>query len=184
MAHVLWGSVMNYSPSNPKWVRLTPAPRRPHTTLLSSLAGGSVWDRRCIVLAAGMPRQWLWMRRCRVATTDCTLHAHSAAQSQANRDRFVLSNGHSCALLYSMLHLTGYDLSVDDLKQFRQLGSRYGAARTCGRVLCLASAMLTCRAFRVGNSTPGHPENHLTSGVEVSTGPLGQGACTRSLAVL
>ncbi len=64
-----------------------------------------------------------------------------------NRDRFVLSNGHACALLYSMLHLTGYPLSIDDLKQFRQLGS----------------------------ITPGHPENFVTPGVEVSTGPLGQG---------
>lgn len=64
-----------------------------------------------------------------------------------NRDRFVLSNGHACALLYSMLHLTGYGLSIEDLKQFRQLGSL----------------------------TPGHPENILTPGVEVSTGPLGQG---------
>ena len=65
----------------------------------------------------------------------------------SDRDRFVLSNGHSCALLYSMLHLTGYELSLDDLKKFRQLGSK----------------------------TPGHPENFLTAGVEVSTGPLGQG---------
>jgi transketolase len=64
-----------------------------------------------------------------------------------NRDRFVLSNGHACALLYSMLHLTGYAVSMDDLKQFRQLGS----------------------------ITPGHPENFVTPGVEVSTGPLGQG---------
>ena len=64
-----------------------------------------------------------------------------------NRDRFVLSNGHACALLYCMLHLTGYDVSLDDLKQFRQLGSK----------------------------TPGPPENTHTPGVEVATGPLGQG---------
>jgi len=64
-----------------------------------------------------------------------------------NRDRFVLSNGHACALLYSMLHLTGYKVSMDDLKKFRQMNS----------------------------ITPGHSENHVTPGVEVSTGPLGQG---------
>lgn len=64
-----------------------------------------------------------------------------------NRDRFILSNGHASMLLYAMLHLTGYDLSLEDLKQFRQWGSR----------------------------TPGHPEHHLTPGVETTTGPLGQG---------
>ena len=64
-----------------------------------------------------------------------------------NRDRFVLSNGHACALLYIMLHLMGYKLSMDDLKAFRQLDSL----------------------------TPGHPEANHTDGVEVTTGPLGQG---------
>src|SRR5579859_1209774 len=64
-----------------------------------------------------------------------------------DRDRFILSNGHACILQYAMLHLTGYDLSLDDLKQFRQWGSR----------------------------TPGHPEYRDTPGIEVTTGPLGQG---------
>jgi transketolase len=64
-----------------------------------------------------------------------------------DRDRFVLSGGHGSMLLYALLHLTGYDLSLDDIKNFRQWGCR----------------------------TPGHPENYCTPGVEVTTGPLGQG---------
>jgi len=68
----------------------------------------------------------------------------------ADRDRFILSAGHGCALLYGLLYLTGYDLPLEELKRFRQWGSR----------------------------TPGHPENHLTPGVEMATGPLGQGIST------
>ncbi len=65
----------------------------------------------------------------------------------AGRDRFVLSAGHASMLLYGLLHLTGYDISLDDIKRFRQLGSK----------------------------TPGHPEYDMNMGVEVTTGPLGQG---------
>src|SRR5699024_11531455 len=64
-----------------------------------------------------------------------------------DRDRFVLSNGHGSMLLYALLHLTGYDLPLQELRNFRQLGSK----------------------------TPGHPEYGLTPGVECTTGPLGQG---------
>ncbi len=80
----------------------------------------------------------LWTRFLRHAPTD---------PAWPDRDRFVLSAGHASMLLYSLLHLTGYDLTIDDLKSFRQWGSR----------------------------TPGHPEYGLTSGLEATTGPLGQG---------
>ncbi len=80
----------------------------------------------------------LWMGHLRYDPT---------APDWPDRDRFVLSCGHASMLLYGMLHLSGYDLSLDDLKRFRQWGSK----------------------------TPGHPEIHLTPGVETTTGPLGQG---------
>lgn len=78
----------------------------------------------------------------------CDLLQHNPADPNwFNRDRFVLSNGHASMLLYSLLHLTGYDLTIEDLKNFRQFDSR----------------------------TPGHPELGYTPGVETTTGPLGQG---------
>ena len=75
------------------------------------------------------------------------LQHNPANPKWANRDRFVLSNGHGSMLIYSLLHLTGYQLSIEDLKQFRQLHSK----------------------------TPGHPEYGYAPGVETTTGPLGQG---------
>jgi transketolase len=75
------------------------------------------------------------------------LHANPKDPGWVDRDRFVLSSGHACVLQYSLLHLCGYDLSIADLQQFRQWGSR----------------------------TPGHPERGHTPGIEVTTGPLGQG---------
>ncbi len=78
------------------------------------------------------------------------LRFNPADSQWPGRDRFVLSAGHGCMLLYSLLHLTGYDLPLSELEQFRQWGSR----------------------------TPGHPEYRHTDGVETTTGPLGQGAAT------
>ncbi|MDO4643564.1 MAG: transketolase [Cardiobacteriaceae bacterium] len=83
----------------------------------------------------------LWHDHLRVNPADTQWH---------NRDRFVLSNGHASMLQYAALHLTGFDLSLEDLKHFRQLHSK----------------------------TPGHPEYHDTPGVETTTGPLGQGIAT------
>ena len=75
------------------------------------------------------------------------LRHNPANPNWVNRDRFVLSNGHGSMLLYALLHLTGYDLPIEELKNFRQMGSK----------------------------TPGHPEVHYTPGVDTTTGPLGQG---------
>ena len=81
-----------------------------------------------------------------VLWNDCIVH-NPTNPHWHNRDRFVMSNGHGSMLVYAVLHLTGYDLSIDDIKQFRQFHSK----------------------------TPGHPEYGYTPGVETTTGPLGQG---------
>ena len=75
------------------------------------------------------------------------LHHNPANPSWPGRDRFVMSNGHGSMLIYSLLHLTGYDLPMAEIRNFRQLHSK----------------------------TPGHPEHGYTPGVETTTGPLGQG---------
>ena len=75
------------------------------------------------------------------------LRANPNDPAWPDRDRFILSSGHACMLQYAVLHLTGYDLGISDLEEFRQWGSR----------------------------TPGHPERGHTPGIEVTTGPLGQG---------
>jgi transketolase len=89
-------------------------------------------------MGAAAPAYVLWTR---------FLHHNPSDPAWPDRDRFVLSAGHGSMLLYSLLHLTGYDLPLEQIKQFRQWGSL----------------------------TPGHPESHLTKGVEATTGPLGQG---------
>jgi transketolase len=96
---------------------------------------------------SGHPGAPMGMAEMAVALWDRHLKHNPGNPRWADRDRFVLSNGHASMLLYALLHLTGYALPVEELKAFRQLGSR----------------------------TPGHPEVGLTPGVETTTGPLGQG---------
>lgn len=125
-------------------------PRHPSLTELDELCINTI---RCLSMDAvqkaksghpGMPMgmasaaYWLWTKH---------LKHNPKNPKWVNRDRFVLSAGHGCMLLYSLLHLTGYELSLDEIKNFRQWGSK----------------------------TPGHPEYGHTPGVEVTTGPLGQG---------
>ncbi|UDG82186.1 transketolase [Candidatus Vallotia cooleyia] len=96
---------------------------------------------------SGHPGMPMGMAEIAVALWTRHLRHNPANPNWADRDRFVLSNGHGSILLYALLHLSGYDLPIDELKRFRQLNSR----------------------------TPGHPEAGITSGVETTTGPLGQG---------
>ena len=96
---------------------------------------------------SGHPGAPMGMAEMSVALWDRHLRHNPTNPHWADRDRFVLSNGHASMLLYALLHLTGYDLPMEELKAFRQLHSK----------------------------TPGHPEYGLTVGVETTTGPLGQG---------
>ena len=112
---------------------------------------GRCRSTRCRRRTRGIPA-CLWARRrwptCSSAATCASM---PATPRWPDRDRFVLSAGHGSALLYALLHLAGFGLTLDDLRAFRQWGS----------------------------CTPGHPENHCTPGVEVTTGPLGQGFAQR-----
>ncbi len=96
---------------------------------------------------SGHPGAPMGMADMAVALWGRHLRHHPAQPQWADRDRFVLSNGHASMLIYALLHLSGYELSIDDLKQFRKLHSK----------------------------TPGHPEVGITPGIETTTGPLGQG---------
>src|ERR1700704_4967879 len=96
---------------------------------------------------SGHPGMPMGMAEIALALWRGHLRHHPAHPAWPDRDRFVLSNGHGSMLLYGLLHLTGYDLPIDELKRFRQLHSK----------------------------TPGHPELGVTPGVETTTGPLGQG---------
>src|SRR5256712_7590976 len=96
---------------------------------------------------SGHPGMPMGMAEIALALWGRHLRHNPANPKWPDRDRFVLSDGHGSMLLYSLLHLSGYDLSLEQIKRFREWGSQ----------------------------TPGHPEYHLTPGVEATTGPLGQG---------
>jgi transketolase len=96
---------------------------------------------------SGHPGMPMGMAEIAVALWGKHLRHNPADPKWMDRDRFVVSNGHGSMLLYALLHLSGYDLSMDELRAFRQLHSK----------------------------TPGHPEVDVTPGVETTTGPLGQG---------
>ncbi len=129
---------------------LDPLPRHPGLSELDELCIATI---RCLSMDAiqkaksGHPGMPMGMAPAAYILWTQHLRHNPAYPDWANRDRFVLSAGHGCMLLYSLLHLTGYDLPAEELQRFRQWGSK----------------------------TPGHPEYPLTPGVEVTTGPLGQG---------
>src|SRR3954466_42465 len=120
----------------------SPVPEREMANALRALAMDAVQAAN-----SGHPGMPMGMAEIAVALWHRHLSHDPAHPGWPNRDRFVLSNGHGSLLLYALLHLTGYDLPMSELKRFRQLGSK----------------------------TPGHPEHGYAPGVETTTGPLGQG---------
>ena len=130
------------SNSNDRVIRADNGRRDPMANALRALAMDAVQQAN-----SGHPGAPMGMAEMAVALWGGHLRHNPANPQWADRDRFVLSNGHASMLLYALLHLTGYDLPIDELKRFRQLHSK----------------------------TPGHPEVGLTPGVETTTGPLGQG---------
>jgi transketolase len=121
---------------------IPPAPEREMANALRALAMDAVQAAN-----SGHPGMPMGMAETAVALWHRNLSHNPANPAWPNRDRFVLSNGHGSMLLYSLLHLTGYDLPMGELKRFRQLHSK----------------------------TPGHPEYGCAPGIETTTGPLGQG---------
>jgi len=121
---------------------ISPAPEREMASALRALAMDAVQAAN-----SGHPGMPMGMAEIAIALWHRNLSHNPANPAWPNRDRFVLSNGHGSMLLYSLLHLTGYDLPIAELKRFRQLHSK----------------------------TPGHPELGCAPGVETTTGPLGQG---------
>jgi transketolase len=121
---------------------IPPAPEHEMANALRALAMDAVQAAN-----SGHPGMPMGMAEIAVALWHRNFSHSPGNPAWPNRDRFVLSNGHGSMLLYSLLHLTGYDLPLAELKRFRQLGSK----------------------------TPGHPEHGLAPGIETTTGPLGQG---------
>ena len=130
------------SSSSDRVIRADNGRREPMANALRALAMDAVQQAN-----SGHPGAPMGMAEMALALWSGHLRHNPANPQWADRDRFVLSNGHASMLLYALLHLTGYDLAVGELKRFRQLHSQ----------------------------TPGHPEVGLTPGVETTTGPLGQG---------
>jgi transketolase len=130
------------SSSSDRVIREGGVPRDDMANALRALAMDAVQQAN-----SGHPGAPMGMAEMAVALGGSHLRHNPANPKWADRDRFVLSNGHASMLLYALLHLSGYDLPIDELKRFRQLHSK----------------------------TPGHPEVGLTPGVETTTGPLGQG---------